>query len=384
MSGKQLVYVTHQSLASHLGGASSVSAWVLQALLGHYDVRLATPDLNVDFLSLDDLYGTSLADGGVGVHQLSVPAWLKKVSSRTLKSLRLAAAFRDPSLRDPGNALIFNTANEMGFPGTSVNYVHCPIRHPQMVAELFTGPERTLRQVNNLAFRLVSGFDEQSFREAPCMANSEWTARALRRTWGISAQVIYPPVIPPRVSPTKFADRSTGYVCIGRLSVEKRIHEAIAVVDQLRDRGYKVHLHIVGSGTGRYAERIREAIQSRPHVQLHSELSRPKLAELLNCHRFGLHMMRNEHFGMAVAEMVSAGMLVYAHRSAGPMEILGDKFPTLFHDLSDAVDSAAHMLDSSMLQDEAIAALAERDIQKRFSPQTFTSMVRQTAKRALG
>jgi glycosyltransferase involved in cell wall biosynthesis len=383
VSGKRLVYVTHQSLHNHVGGASSVTAWVLQALSDHYDVRLATPDQDVDFSSLDYLYGTSLAEGTVGVHQLTVPGWLKKTPSRTLKSLRLAAAFRDPSLHEPSAALIFNTANEMGFPGTSVNYVHCPLRHPKMVAELFAGPERTLRKVNNRAFRLVSGFDEDRFRAAPCIANSEWTARALHRTWGITAQVIYPPITAPRVARTRFADRSDGYVCIGRLSEEKRIHEAIAVIDQLRDRGHRVHLHVVGSGAGQYAERIKHAAQSRPYVQLHTQLSRPELTELLNKHKFGIHMMRNEHFGMAVAEMVAEGMLVFAHRSAGPMEILGDKCPTLFADTTEAIETATCILASPLLQDEAVGQLIERDIGKRFSPQTFMSMVCRTVERTL-
>lgn len=383
MSGRRVVYVTHQSLQSHPGGASSVTAWVLQALSSHYDVRLATPDQDVDFSSLDNLYGTSLAQSGVGVHQLSTPGWFGKISSRTLKSLRLAVAFRDPALRGQDDALIFNTANEMGFSGPAVNYVHCPIRHPRMIAELFTGPERRLRQINNLAFRVVSGFDEESFRRAPCVANSEWTARALGRTWGIEAKVIYPPVLPPSEAPTKFADRSAGYVCIGRLSPEKRIHEAIAVIDQLRDRGHQVHLHIVGSGGGRYAERIADAVRRRPYVQLHTSLSRSQLAELLDKHQFGLHMMRNEHFGMSVAEMVAGGMLVYAHRSAGPIEILSDVSPTLFDDVPGVVDQAAHMLASPLMQDEAVRALSERNVLDKFSPQTFMRLICETAERAL-
>jgi hypothetical protein len=130
------VYVTHQSLRDHMGGASSVTAWVLQALSEDYDVRLATPDRVVDFQVIDDMYGTALARARIGLHMLAVPECLHRIPARQLKSLRLAAAFRDPVFRQQEGALIFNTANEMSFPGVSANYVHCPIRHPRMVREL--------------------------------------------------------------------------------------------------------------------------------------------------------------------------------------------------------------------------------------------------------
>jgi glycosyltransferase involved in cell wall biosynthesis len=376
-------YVTHQSLNDHTGGASCVTAWVLQALAADYDVLLATPDAVVDFAAIDALYGTSLSRAGIGLRPLAIPRWLRRMPAGQVKSLRLAAAFRYADFSEDEEAMIFNTANEMSFAGVCANYVHCPIRHCRMVRELSSGPERWLRLANNAVFKTVSRFDEQRFRHSACIANSEWTAAALHRTYGLRAQVIYPPVVRPLKVPTPLADRLPGFVCVGRLTSEKRTHEAVEVVEELRSRGHDVHLHIVGSGTGQYARRIEKVATDRPHIRLHRGISRTELAGLLDRHRFGLHMMRNEHFGMAVAEMAAAGMLVLAHASAGPAEILGARSPLLFTDAGQAVSAAERLLRDPGLRDEAIAAVAAKNIAEAFAPQTFMRSIRRVAAEAM-
>lgn len=374
MKQGQRVYVTNQSLAEHVGGTSSVTAWVLQAL-ADLDVWLATPAGKVDFARIDEMYGTSLAEASIGVHQLSLPGWARRTPAHMFKSLRLAASFRDPVLHRRDDRLVFNTANEMGFAGDAVNYVHCPIRHPRMISELFSGPERLIRLANNAAFRAVSGFDERNFRQARCLANSKWTASALRRTYGIDAQVVYPPVTRSAAAPRPFGDRAAGYVCLGRLTPEKRTHEAITVVDELHDRGHNVHLHIVGTGHGRYAASISAAAARRDYVTLHGHMPRIELEALLDEHKFGLHMMRNEHFGMAVAEMAAAGLLVLAHRSAGPMEILGSASPLLFADAAGAVAAADVLMKSVTLQEEMMADVSR--VRAAFAPEAFMLAVRE-------
>jgi glycosyltransferase involved in cell wall biosynthesis len=382
-SSRITVYVTHQSLQGHPGGASAVTAWVLQALQRDFDVLLATPDEEVDFNYLDQAYGTSLATAQIGVHALPLPGWVRRIPESKLKSLRLAASFRNSELHRHGADLIFNTANEMSFLGPSINYVHCPIRHRGLVAELYQGRERWIRTMNNVAFKVIAHFNEQDFRRSVCIANSQWTADALLRLYGVKARVIYPPVTVPIRFPRPLHDRSYGYVCIGRISPEKRVHEAIEIIDSLHATDSAAHLHIVGTGGGPYFDRIQEEVRRRPYVKLHCGISRAELTSLLDEHRFGLHMMRNEHFGMAVAEMTAAGMLVIAHRSAGPMEILGPESPLLFAQTQQALQIAIRFHKSQMLQADIQAKIAERQIAESFSPEIFMSSVRQIAQETI-
>lgn len=377
------VYVTYQSIHAHPGGAASVTAWVVQALRDDYDVRLATPDHSVNFPSIDDAYGTSLADAPVALHTLREPAVLRRVPARQLKSLRLAAAFRDPSLQADNNCLVINTANEMSFALPAVNYIHCPIRSSRTIADLYDGRDRILRNANNAVFKTISGFNWPDFRKSVCLANSKWTASAISRAYGIQAQVVYPPVTLPALANRRLADRSPGFVCVGRITPEKRVDEAIEVVGALRQAGHDVHLHIVGTVVGRYALGLRELAARRPYVTWHSALSRADLAALLSRHRFGLHLMRNEHFGMAVAEMATAGMQVMAHRSAGPLEILGTDYPLLVADANDAVRVAGNLLDHPERQSKALDYLARREVAELFTPMAFMRSMRQVAASAI-
>jgi hypothetical protein len=52
-------------------------------------------------------------------------------------------------------------------------------------------------------------------------------------------------------------------------------------------------------------------------------VTRDELRAAVASHRYGIHAMEEEHFGMGPAEILSAGCLLFAHDSGGPVEILG-------------------------------------------------------------
>lgn len=55
--------------------------------------------------------------------------------------------------------------------------------------------------------------------------------------------------------------------------------------------------------------------------------------EILNLFRktkVAIHTMKEEHFGISIVEMMSAGIIVVAHASAGPkMDIIGARFDVI-------------------------------------------------------
>ena len=53
-----------------------------------------------------------------------------------------------------------------------------------------------------------------------------------------------------------------------------------------------------------------EFVVNAPFTQLQALLSRSSI---------GIHTMWNEHFGISVVEMMAAGLVVVAHRTAGPL-----------------------------------------------------------------
>ena len=52
--------------------------------------------------------------------------------------------------------------------------------------------------------------------------------------------------------------------------------------------------------------------------------SRNEIVEIFKQAKVAIHTMRNEHFGIAVVELMSAGIVTIAHKSAGPYyDIIG-------------------------------------------------------------
>ncbi len=51
---------------------------------------------------------------------------------------------------------------------------------------------------------------------------------------------------------------------------------------------------------------------------------RDKILSLFKLAKVAIHTMREEHFGISIVEMMSAGLIVIAHASAGPKtDIIG-------------------------------------------------------------
>ncbi|MFW6265724.1 MAG: glycosyltransferase, partial [Halanaeroarchaeum sp.] len=182
---------------------------------------------------------------------------------------------------------------------------------------------------------VADGSDTSTF-----LANSRWTADVFERIYGQRPAVLHPPV-DPIACEGAWTDRESGIVVVGRIAPDKRLEDAMAIVDGVRDRGHDVHLHIAGSAPGayrRYARRIAEVASKRSYVHLETDVSRRRIQDLLCSHRYGLNVKSEEHFGMAVAEYVAAGMVAFAPAAGGQRAILRDREDRLFRSVPAAID----------------------------------------------
>ena len=105
-----------------------------------------------------------------------------------------------------------------------------------------------------------------------------------------------------------------------------------------RDRP-EVRLHLVGSFTSRaYGRRIRRLVARHSDwIDLHLDLSHTAVRRLLSANRYGIHAMEGEHFGLAPAEMATAGCIVWVRDGGGAVEIVGGEDRLVFHSAADAV-----------------------------------------------
>jgi alpha-1,2-mannosyltransferase len=90
----------------------------------------------------------------------------------------------------------------------------------------------------------------------------------------------------------------------------------------------------------------------------------------------GLHTMWNEHFGIAVVEMMASGLITVAHRSGGPLMDIIVEDPNIrngflaIHDKEYAA-SIAHILTNTSSEAQRCIRERARDSVNRFSEKQF-------------
>ncbi len=364
-AGGREILIVHPDLRPP-GGGNAVASWAIQALAARHRVTV----LSWHPTALDEVnrfYGTSLTEGDF--RWVQPPRALRVVrdaltrvpSPLTLLKGQLLA--RHAKQLAPDYDLLFSTENEMDLGGRGVQYVHYPWLRRR------ADPDVGLDLYYRLAFA-VSGYDEAAMRGNLTLVNSDWTGRRVGEVHDIPTVTLYPPVA-GRFEPgrTSWRERQHGFVVLGRFAAEKRLDLILDVVTGVRARGHDVHLHLVGSRTpGRYCDKLLRRARALAWVTIHEDLARDDLLELLATHRYGLHGMAEEHFGIAVAEMLRAGCIPFVPARGGQMEIV-DHAALLYRDREEAIERIDGVLGNPALQDEVRAHLAARE--GRFSARRF-------------
>ena len=147
---------------------------------------------------------------------------------------------------------------------------------------------------------------------------------------------------------------------------------------RVRERAPAVTLTIVGTWdrhARRYRDRLFEHARSLGSwIEFRQNVSRDELRALMATHRYGIHGMREEHFGMAPAELARAGCIVWVPRGGGQMEIVGHEPALMYDSDDDAVEKIVRTLASPAEQDRLRPVLAGSE---RFSTAHFVEQVRE-------
>ena len=331
------VAVLHNTL-DFQGGADAVCLVACETLRADHEVTLFTLS-ETSPVALADRFDVNV--DGVRVRMPPGAEALARALSSLGPRVGPQLAFRSVLLRRyfqrraPQFDLVVSTANELSLPLPSVQYVHYPQFHLDRLPDADTG------RLNRVWSRLAGPTRaELAGPGVTLLANSAWTADVVSEIYGTRPEVLYPPVDPIPCE-RAWRDRRNGVVAVGRLAPDKRVLDAIAVVDGIRERGHDIHLHLVGAAPRAYrgyAERVEAAAGERPYVSLERDVSRARLEDLLCTHRYGLNTKPDEHFGMSVAEYVAAGMVAFAPASGGQRDVLDGREDRLFDSVEEAVE----------------------------------------------
>jgi glycosyltransferase involved in cell wall biosynthesis len=378
--GRPKVAVLHPRL--RFGGSEAAALWSIEALKGDYDVTLITLG-KVDFERLNQYHGTRLQAGEFPVLLAPQPLGL----ARSERFAGLHSAFFDRFCRRVASQfdLLINTYGAPGGWATPTiqliaDFAFVQAWRFELNPELrdhrpWWYGDTPVRKAYLALCRAIAPPSPNAWAGSLVLANSHWTAQMLHRRLGIEAGVLYPPVSGsfPQIPQE---ERENGFVWVGRVVPEKRVEAAIEILERVRERGHEVHLHILGGLDGSaYGRKIAELCrQNAAWIFPEGYVAGERKKLLMAGHRFGIHSRANEPFGIAPAEMVKAGCIVFAPNGGGQVEIINHP-ALIYEDEEDAVKKIEAVLAAPALQESLRSHLAQGA--ERFSIPTFTSQIRE-------
>jgi glycosyltransferase involved in cell wall biosynthesis len=357
---------------------------MLEALRGRHELAVLSLTTPV-WAEVNRFYGTAL--GAEDVIREPLSPWIRtatKLLSVRGDLLKHALLRRAASSSGARYDVLISANNEADLGCPSIQYIHYP-------THLRPRPVSDLRWYHSIPFLLpayywvadrLAGFSAERMKRNLTLTNSDWTGRIVQRLHGISTRTVYPPVVVP-VRDVPWSERSDAFICIGRLGPEKDLDRVIDIVAGVRRVVPHATLCLAGTpGPRRYHQHLLDRVRAAGGwISLRENLSRHDLLELVSRHRYGVHGMAAEHFGMAPAEMAAAGCIVFVPNDGGQVEIVGGDRRLVYETVDGAVAAIVRVMSDGAEQQalrEMLKTRAQLFSVERFAS-TFREIVEQSA-----
>ncbi|SHL15535.1 glycosyltransferase [Flavobacterium xanthum] len=205
------------------------------------------------------------------------------------------------------------------------------------------------------------------------VANSKWTASVSSKYCKRPIKIVSP-VIPGEFFINEWKKREIAFVLLGRISPEKKIEEAIAILKSVRERGYNISLHILGQfGITTYDNSIQLICKEEMEwVKCLGAVYGESKSRLLSTFRFGISCCDCEAFGIATGEMVKAGVLPFIPFYGAQKEIVMRE-ELIYYNKEEAINKITKVLNCEILQIELHQDLLLQS--KQFSTENFSQSV---------
>ena len=375
MSRKKVAIV--QPVVVPGGGTEAVTAWTIEALKNQYDVTLVTFS-SVAADVLNRYYGTELDQAEFSTIHPKLPPLLK----RTKRLLMLKDHLMMRYCKSTGNRfdLFISVGGAMDFGSPGIQYMALA-PGSTLVKVLSRDPKvptwyHLSKRVFTRMAELTSAWSHDRLLQNTTLVTSRWAGELTQSLYGFPRyEVVYPPVNFTETQ-TAWGAREDGFLCVARISPEKQIDRAIEILKRVREKGFNPCLRVVGrQDDSQYWDRIKGLCQENSSwIGLEGALPRNDLGRLMGKFKYGINAAADEPFGIAIAEMVKAGCIVFVPNSGGQTEIVEDA-RLIYDDVNDAADKIAKVMDSAELQQSLRNQLADRE--KVFSTQAFCLKMRE-------
>lgn len=346
-----LVNIVHINLNAR-GGSERLALATIAALkeIDDIDIELTTlqkPDLN----KIQTTYGKR------GLLALRSIKTLNII--RSIEAVRLKKEY-DLTINTHGDMLPFS---QKGFSkNNAITYCHFPLAKYLIDVEneeygrLLYG----LRCSNILDYRenLHSArnmyFD--MMRSTTVLTNSEYSRKAIRKTFDIDSTVLSPPVdVNLFRKNVLFSSKNMGedkILIISRFHPSKKIENAIRLAKLLKQNGIGRSMKIVGNlspamlGYYHYLKQTVHHQDLSDYVNFQVNVSFDKLLSLICEAKVYFHPLPGEPFGISTVEAMSAGLIPVVPAIGGHTEFVPLKYQ--FHSFHEALESIAAAMEASL------------------------------------
>jgi glycosyltransferase involved in cell wall biosynthesis len=360
------------------GGSEFCAVWLAEALKNDYNVSLVTMG-EINMVDLNRTYGTNINPKELEVITLKIP-FLFKNNFDALRHYRLARFCRKLSTKFD---LMISAYNPIFFSKKGIQFIadfsfddglRRSLHKDSFGSAKWFYKKSFLRSAYLLLAKILSGRPGDAFQQNITVANSKWTAGIIKEKYGVDCEIIYPPASGCS-SNDIFKNRENGFVCVSRISPEKNIEDVINIVKELRKNNSDVHLHILGrKDDAEYARHLKTICSGEDDwCFFEGHLQYDEKFKIISNHKFGISGCRNEAFGIASAEMVKSGCIVFVPDSGGQKEIVNNP-QLIYGNRADAVDKINAIMKDGVRQEDILRHLRAEGL--RFSANKFKEDVK--------
>lgn len=360
------------------GGSEPCALWAVEALKKDYDVCLISMG-NINLEDLNHAYGTDIKQGDIEVITLAQRRFFK----------RRFDAFRNKLPRfckkiSSKFDLMISTYNVMDF-GRRGMQIIADFNFDEELRKTYNRDKNFKKWIYRDSFlrrlylhiaKCMSGVLEKNWKENLTISLSSWGRKILKDKFGMESIVLFPPVISnfPNVL---WDERENGFIFIGRICPEKEVDKVIKIIKNVRESNINVHLHIIGRIDKRhtkYANFIKKlCAENNMWCFFEGEIYGQKKLNFIANHKYGISGRSNEPWGIAVAEMVKAGCIVFVPDGGGQTEIV-EKEEVIYNNELDALSKIKAIIQDKNLQAEIRKHLSI--LSKKFSIENYCEGIR--------
>jgi glycosyltransferase involved in cell wall biosynthesis len=357
------------------GGSEARPLWLAEALKRKYQVDLITLG-KINLENLNKAYGTNIQSDEINIISLSIPAPLRHRFD-ALRGYRLHRFCRKHSNE---YAAMISTYNVMDFGKPGIQFI-ADFSFDNSIRDLFYRhtyrakaafyKKSLIRSIYMKFSFLLSGISRKGWMNNLTISNSKWSQAILKKNYGLDSIVIYPP-LPDDIPESAWDKKKDDFVVMGRISPEKQVDRVISILKRIRNQGFHIRLHICGRiDDWHYGNHIKELVlENKDWITWHGLLVGKRKDDILSSCKYGMSACQYEAFGIATAEMIKSGAIVWVPNSGGQMEIVSHPM-LIYHDDHDAVQKIIQIISNEKAQSDIRHHLKNQKI--LFSKDIFLS-----------